>query len=149
VDPERLTPERLDDAHEVVATVLRMVTEGFRSSSEDDVRALFTEDFVDHSPVMEGDPWGRIQHIKGAFPDARMTIHDLIVDGDTVAWRWTFAGTHEGEFAGVGPTGRFVSYDGVSIERVRDGKIAERWDFPDLMAALSQLGVLPPAAGPG
>ena len=146
--PDRLS-ERLAEAHEVVATVLRMVQDGFRSSSEGDLRALFTEDFVDHSPVLGGDPWARIQHIKAAFPDARMTIHDLIVDADTVAWRWTFEGTHEGEFAGVPATGRFVSYDGVSIERVRGGKIAEHWDFPDLMAALSQLGALPPASGPG
>ena len=131
------------DVHAAITAILGMVESGFSAQGQADVRALLSEDFVEHVPFMSGDPWGRIQHLKEAFPDVRMTVRDLIVDGDRAVWRWTFTGTHRGEFAGIPATGRSVEYDGVSIERMRDGKIAERWDFPDLLTALRQLGALP------
>jgi steroid delta-isomerase-like uncharacterized protein len=143
MDPPAEPTSAPPDVHAVIVAVLRMVESGFSDEGQADVRALQAEDFVEHVPFMAGDPWGRIQYLKTAFPDMKMTIRDLIVDGDRAVWRWTFTGTHRGEFAGIPATGRPVEYEGVSIERVRDGRIAERWDFPDLLTAMRQLGALP------
>ena len=143
MDPERVSGRPLGEVREVVLAVLRMVESGFAEHGEDDLRALLADDFVEHVPFMPGRPWERIQHLRAAFPDLRMTVNDLMIDGDRAVWRWTFSATHRGEFAGVPATGRHVEYDGVSIERVRDGRIAERWDFPDLLTALTQIGAIP------
>jgi ketosteroid isomerase-like protein len=136
------TPEA-PDVQAAITAVLAMVESGFSDQGQADVQALLAEGFVEHVPFMEGDPWGRIQYLKTAFPDVRMTVRDLIVDGNRAVWRWTFTGTHHGEFNGIAPTGKQVEYDGVSIEQVHEGKIIERWDFPDLLTALRQLGALP------
>ena len=139
-------PSTEDDVQVAISAVLRMIESGFSEDGQADVAKLLGEGFIEHVPLMAGDPWGRIQYLKSAFPDVRMTVRDVIVDGDRAAWRWTFSGTHQGEFAGIPATGRPIEYDGVSIERIRDGKIVERWDFPDLLTALRQLGALPEPA---
>ncbi len=80
--------------------------------------------------------------IRAAFPDGRTTIDDVVAEGDTVAWRWTFRGTHEGsEFAGVAPTGKRVTLAGINIERIAAGKFVERWYQMDRIG-LMQLGVI-------
>jgi predicted ester cyclase len=146
MDREGLSGKPIGEVRDVVLAVLRMVDSEFADDGEEELRGLLAEDFVEHVPLLAGRPWERIQLLRSAFPDMRMTVHDLIVDGDRAVWRWTFTGTHRGEFAGVAPTGRRVEYDGASIEHVRDGRIVERWDFPDLLTALAQMGALP--AGP-
>ena len=79
-----------------------------------------------------------------------MTIDDLIAEGDKVAVRWTFEGTHRGPLAGIAATGNRVNVaNGVAIYRIVGGKIAEgnfAWDKFELM---QQLGVLPAAGTAG
>lgn len=62
-----------------------------------------------------------------AFPDAKVTIDDMIGEGDVVAARLTFEGTHQGRFGGIEPTGKTVSGINVVFYRLQDGKIVERW----------------------
>ena len=57
-----------------------------------------------------------------------------------VAVRWTLRGTHEGSFLGIAPTGRAVTYTGISIFRLSCGKIVERWNKADALGLLQQLG---------
>lgn len=79
----------------------------------------------------------------GAFPDCQFTIEDMIAEGDRVATKKTFTGTHEGEFNGIPPTGRRVTLTFVDILRLRDGKIVEHWLSMDQLSFLQQLGVGP------
>jgi len=58
-----------------------------------------------------------------------MTVDETIAEGDRVMVRWTFHGTHLGEFHSLPPTGKPVAYSGINIFRVADGKIAEIWDI--------------------
>jgi predicted ester cyclase len=73
----------------------------------------------------------------------RMTVEELIAEGDRVMVRWTFHGTQQGEFSGLPPTHKHVTYCGINIFRIADGKIAEIWDIYDRLWMWQQLGVLP------
>jgi steroid delta-isomerase-like uncharacterized protein len=63
-----------------------------------------------------------------AFPDLRMTVEALVAEGDQVAVRWVFTGTHDGDGLGFSPTGRKVSCRGVTWIRFAGGKMMEGWD---------------------
>jgi steroid delta-isomerase-like uncharacterized protein len=76
-----------------------------------------------------------------AFPDLRLTIEDQVVAGDRVVTRWSAQGTHTGPLGPVPATGRRVRVEGLVLDRLVDGKIAERWEQWDQMAMLQQLGL--------
>ena len=78
-----------------------------------------------------------------SFPDWTEHIEDIIAEGDRVVTRWTSRGTHQGEFEGIAPTGKQVTVAEVAIFRIANGKIAEQWGFPDIMALLRQVGAKP------
>ncbi len=59
------------------------------------------------------------------FPDYRYHIEDIFGEGDRVAVRYTFTGTHRGELRGFAPTGQVVTSEGIAIYRIVDGKILE------------------------
>src|SRR4051812_44064804 len=83
-----------------------------------------------------------------AFPDGRMEIDDLIVEGDIVAIRNTWYGTHEAEFYGVPPSGKQVAVTSVGLDRVTDGLVSEGWGELDMVGMMEQMGALP-MVGPG
>ena len=78
-----------------------------------------------------------------AFPDARFTIEDMIVEGDRVVVRYTFRGTHTGNFMGIAPTGKQVTVTEIEIFRVANGRGVENWTNSDDLGLLQQLGVVP------
>lgn len=77
-----------------------------------------------------------------AFPDMESTIDEMVAEGDTVAYRGSFTGTHEGEFMGFSPTGEEVTVDSTGFFRIEDGKIAEGRPQMDTFGMLQQLGVV-------
>jgi steroid delta-isomerase-like uncharacterized protein len=79
-----------------------------------------------------------------AFPNRQETIEDQVAEGDKVATRLTFTGTHSGELMGIPPTGRQVTFTALTIDRLAGGKIAERWHLFDTLGMMQQLGVIPP-----
>jgi predicted ester cyclase len=81
--------------------------------------------------------------LRGAFPDLRFTLEDLVAEGDRVAARYYWEGTQEGEFMGYRPTGQAVRVGGMDFYRLRDGKIVEHWDRVDELGLLRQLGMMP------
>ena len=83
---------------------------------------------------------------RAAFPDLRVTIEDLIAEGDKVVARVTIRATHTGEFMGIPPTGKHIETDVIDILRFADGKVIEHWAQPDRLGMYQQLGLLP--AGP-
>ncbi len=80
--------------------------------------------------------------LKG-FPDMRVDIDDIMADGEKVIHRFTFSGTHRGEFLKVPPTGKSVRASGVHIHLFKDGKCVEVWQVLDTFAFLSQIGAVP------
>jgi predicted ester cyclase len=77
-----------------------------------------------------------------AFSDAHFTTEDLIAEGDTVAVRRTFRGTHTGSLLGIPPTGRQVAITDMAILRVANGEFVEAWNNVDELGLLHQLGVI-------
>jgi predicted ester cyclase len=79
------------------------------------------------------------QNIASRLTDMAATEHDVIQAGDTLVIRGAFEATHSGEFFGVPPTGRRVSYDWVDMYRVADGRIVWRYLLCDWKGLLDQL----------
>lgn len=67
----------------------------------------------------------------------------MIAEGDKVVHRNTVTGTHQGEYRGVAPTGKPITYNEIFIFRFADGRVAEIWGVVDVLAQLRQLGVIP------
>ncbi|MFG1929920.1 ester cyclase [Mycobacterium sp. NPDC048908] len=77
------------------------------------------------------------------YPDIHLTVEDMIAEGDKVVTRTTVRGTHRGEFMGVAPTGKPVTYNEMFIFRFADGRIVETWGVVDVYAQMKQIGVIP------
>jgi steroid delta-isomerase-like uncharacterized protein len=110
--------------------------------------ALVAPGYVNHStpPGVPPDREGLKQLtalFRAAFPDGRMTIEEMVAEGDRVATRKTFRGTHRGELLGLPPTGRAVEIALLDLVRLADGQVVESWSVADELGLLRQLGALP------
>jgi predicted ester cyclase len=116
----------------------------------DVVDGYYAPGYVDHtpSPIRSLAP-GRdgvrqaLALFHQAFPDTTHTIEDLVAEGDRVVARISARGTHTGELFGHAPTGRVVTLTGITIYRIVEGRIAERWAEHGL-GVLDQLGIAAP-----
>jgi predicted ester cyclase len=77
------------------------------------------------------------------LPDLHVAVEDVIAEGDKVVSRNTVTGTHQGEYRGLRPTGKFVTYNEIFIFRFAGGRIAEIWGVVDVFSQMKQLGVIP------
>ena len=112
---------------------------------------LLTDDYVNHHapPGMEGTREGFKQFVTmvhGAMDDFENTTQDIFGVDDKVVQRWKATGKHTGDFMGAPASGNRVEFDGISIYRIEDGKIAEDWTRADLMGLMQQIGAIPEAA---
>lgn len=81
-----------------------------------------------------------LTRFRSAFPDIQLTVEELIAEGNSVAFRSTIRGTHQGELLGITPTGKHVTVGLVDMIRIENGKFVEQWGGPDLLDLLQQLG---------
>ena len=81
-----------------------------------------------------------------AFPDVRLTVEDIIAEGETVTARWSCKGTHRGDLNGIASTGKQFNISGISVVRFTSGKISESWVNWDALGLMQQLGVVPELA---
>ena len=116
---------------------------------------LVAADLVDHTPFVPGQAQGRqgtlelFTMIRAAFPDLRITVEDIVAEGDKVVSRGTFSGTHKGEFMGIAPTGKQITVGLIEIVRIVAGKMVEHWNVVDNLGMMRQLGVVPPPGQTG
>jgi predicted ester cyclase len=66
-----------------------------------------------------------------AFPDTHIEVEEMIAEGDKVSARVAMSGTHQGEFQGIGPSGKRVQVRAIDIFRVANGKVVEHWGHGD------------------
>jgi ketosteroid isomerase-like protein len=85
----------------------------------------------------------RVNLYRTALHDFRLTIEDLLADGETVVARWSCRGVHKGELNGIAPTGKQFAITGVTIARFANGKIVEGFVNWDALGLMRQLGVVP------
>lgn len=81
--------------------------------------------------------------MRSAFPDLENKVEDTFASGNRVVQLWTAEGTHEGELFGAPATDREVTFAGISIYKVEDGKIQHDWTIADLQGLMQQLGLTP------
>ena len=124
------------------ATVRRIIEEIINEGRLEMVDELIAEEYVDHAGGPHGCDGYRqsVAVVRAAFPDLQMTIEDLVAEGDKVVARLSIKATHGGVFMGIEPTGKPVSFCGVGIMRIIDGKMVERWNHSDILTLLKQLG---------
>jgi predicted ester cyclase len=79
---------------------------------------------------------------RGAFPDRRFVVEDMIAEGDKVSARFTMRGTHKGELRGIAPSGTEVTMTGIDMIRLQEGKIVEDRVEVDQLGMMQQLGVI-------
>ncbi|MEW6129080.1 MAG: ester cyclase [Acidobacteriota bacterium] len=82
------------------------------------------------------------ESFRNAFPDIRVMVEDTVEEGDKIAARCKVIATHTGEGLGISPTGKPVEFTGMTIVRVKDGKIIEAWNNFDFMTMFQQLGAI-------
>jgi len=134
------------------ALVRRLIEETFNRDNLDVTDEVIAPSFVRYKanvPGREG-PEGYKQLVKvfrTAFPDLRVTIEDMIAEGDKVAIRQTYRGTHKGDLMGNPPTDRPVTFTGMCLYRIADGKLAEEWIEYDALGMMQQIGAVPPMSG--
>jgi steroid delta-isomerase-like uncharacterized protein len=131
--------------------VRRAVEEPWKGNL-DVVDELTAPDYIGHDPAnpepLRG-PEGVKEFIssyRAAFPDARLTVEQQLAEGDLVATRWSGRGTHEGELMGIQPTGKQVTVSGLTISRLKGGKIVEEFQNWDNFGMMQQLGAVPELA---
>ena len=112
---------------------------------------IFAPEFVYHEPssISPGGAGGEAMAQEAAnyyraMSNAQWVIHDVIAgENDMVTVRWTGQGTHDGNLAGISPTGKQVSVEALTLFKVAGGKIVELWDCWDALGLLQQVGVVP------
>jgi steroid delta-isomerase-like uncharacterized protein len=82
-------------------------------------------------------------HLRSAFPDFHVTIEDTIAEKDRVVLRWQADMTHSGQFLRYPATGKKVDISGITIFRLKEGKIVAGWDKWDQLGMLEQIGAVP------
>jgi steroid delta-isomerase-like uncharacterized protein len=143
-----------------------MDAEGMKQFARDRVEALFnrgeldrveefvTDDFVNHEAWKGEDPGYegfrlRLRRLRDAIPDIHMDVHEVLAEGDLVAYRATLSGTHTGNLMGVPGTGKTFKVQHIHMLRMRDGKASEHWAARDDLGMMMQLGVIPRPGGGG
>src|SRR5512134_1882367 len=131
------------------ALVRQMVEEVFNRGNISLAGEFMAPDFVEREELPPGIPRDRegvkqlTTMLRSAFPDFKATIDDIVAEGDKVVIRQTWSGTQRGEFMGIPPTGRSVSFGVIDIIRIADGKFVEHWGQMDSMSLMQQLGAIP------
>jgi steroid delta-isomerase-like uncharacterized protein len=140
----------MSTSEENKAVVRRQEEELFTRGNLDAADEIYAPGYVGHDPSNPEDIRGleaakqAAADYRRAFPDLRVTVEDLIAEGDKVVARLSFRGTHRGELDGIAPTGRRVDCSGIVVSRLEGGKIAEDWANFDDVGMMRQLDVIPP-----
>jgi steroid delta-isomerase-like uncharacterized protein len=139
-----------DDNKAILRTYVETI---FNQKQVDRADDLVAPDYLDHAalpgqaPGLEGAKQKWAMYLAG-IPDLRVTIEELVAEGDMVAVRRSYEGTHQGELLGIPATGKHLQLGGISIFRLAGGKIAEHWEQLDRLTLMQQLGVIPAPAAP-
>ena len=118
----------------------------FEANDRGTLEAVLAPDLRAHSPFAP-EPIERDAHLQGvamfneAFSDRDFAVEVMIAEGNTVATRTTMRGTHTGVFQGHPPTGTRIETTGLTMERIEDGRIVERWFNFDIAGVLQELGI--------
>ena len=127
----------------------RYIEEIFNKKNLAAIDEILSPDYIDHDPMPGTTPnrdgLKQLQEMTiAAFPDYHSNIEDMVAEGDKVVQRFIGHGTHKGDFMGIPPTGKQVTFKGIGVHRIVNGKVVENWLNMDMLSIMQQLGVVPP-----
>lgn len=151
------------DGDVMKAIVRRHFEEVLNLGSVDVIEELYSDDYVLDAPFSsDGLPQEhavtsgrtglreRVELFRTAFPDITFSVEEMLAEGDAVAARYIFRGTHLGPFGEIAPTGRTLSVTGILVAHFRAGTIYEAFSAFDSGDMLRQLNATePPSSGDG
>jgi len=76
---------------------------------------------------------------QSALSDIQVKVEDVVTEGDRSVARVTVTAKHTGHSLGIPAKGNNVKFSGVCIARLKDGKIAEAWNFFDFPTMYKQM----------
>lgn len=129
-----------------------MVEKVFNEGELELLDLLMAPDAINHELEIFGPAAARgpeavrqfVRVFRSAFPDLRITVLDQLGDGDRVTTRWRMEGTQKNRLMGIEASHRQISIEGIRIDRIANGRIAETWNRWDTYEMLRQLGAAPP-----
>ncbi|MEU9132172.1 ester cyclase [Kitasatospora sp. NPDC048540] len=130
-----------------MATVRRLLVDT-AAGDMSAIDELMAPDYRDHDPSMAGDTVGpaavkeMIEGYRRSF-DFTFDIQGQLADGDQVATRWMWRGTHTGEFMGMPASGKTIEAAGMTMFRFEDGRVKEGWWSWDSVGMMRQMGMMP------
>ncbi len=131
------------------ALVLKFVEDVWNGSDLEALDRLTADSYTYHlgaQPVRDRAAMlAFVKAVHVAFSDWRVTVEDIVTDGNSVAIRWTGQVTHDGPFHGIPATGKRVTVCGINLYTIQNGRIAREYEQMDSLSMLTQMGVLPPA----
>jgi steroid delta-isomerase-like uncharacterized protein len=127
--------------------VRRLFEDGLNNDNFDFLGTMIADNYVNHNmPAPSPGPEGLMQVLKtfkNAFPDMKITLHEVIGEGERVVTRGSWKGTHNGSFMGIPATGKNVEVNYIDIWRFENDKAVENWVQMDILGLMVQLGVVP------
>lgn len=133
---------------DIAATLRRFFTEALATGNMAVIDEFVSADYRNHdmpAPAPGGEGLKQVIHMfRAGFSDITAEVIDVVVQGDKAATRGVFKGTHTGTFNGIPATGKRVEVPWMDFWRVSNGKFVENWVRFDMLAMLTQLGVVPP-----
>ena len=143
-----MTEQSIQEANK--ALMRRWFEEVWNSGRPEAISEMFAENGIAHG--LSDDVNNPLRGPKGflpfhaqfreAFPNIEVVVEDQVAEGDLVATRCSVRGKHEGDSLGVAASHSQVDFTGMTITRIRDGKIVEAWNNFDFMRMYRQLGAI-------
>ena len=135
---------------ELKRMILGAFVEAFNSGNLSALDEICAPDMVDHSTAATpNQAYGldgfkaRVNGHRLGMPDLQFSISNMILQGDLMAFQWEMKGTNTGPYLGRPASGNPIRIVGMNLERLAEGKVVEHWSYPDKLALMQQLGVIP------
>jgi steroid delta-isomerase-like uncharacterized protein len=138
----------METAQEQNKQLIRQYFEAYDQQDTERIGQLVSSNnYSFHISGMQPMDWNGTKQFYAAawssFPDLHHEILDIVAEGDKVAVRYNIIGTHKGEFQGIPPTGKEVSFSAMGFITLIDGKVAEEWEVADNMGLMQQIEAIP------
>jgi predicted ester cyclase len=120
--------------------LIGLVEDAFNKHEDWRIEEAVGDHFLEHPTTFGGVNFReRAQIVRSMLADPRLEVEELMVAGDLVASRWTLSGKHAGKIMGFEPTGNTITIPGLAVDRIRDGRVVEHWEFPDTATLAREL----------
>ena len=133
--------------------LVKKAYEWFNSNNWDSLATVIASDYIEHDPDQGQKPGfdglkAQFAQYGATFPDMKMDLKEIAVEGDMVLTRVEITGTMKGKMGDMPPNGKTMDVEMFEQLRLKDGKMVERWGVFDAAKMMAQLGLMPPSGPP-